>query len=218
MTTKNLKLAQALFPILTAAVLAAACSGDSTGPSTGTGSEGDGTTIEQPQAGTPPPISTTTPPAGPSAAPPGRSKAAHSGPVKISAELLVVSGDVYPCQWYNGWCYRWVSLNAPVWLYLAVQFTSDYVFVHEQLWNSGQPWTLRYAISRYDQTVWSWNGFEWKLYQPISVPLTSNTFIIGAPDGCGLGALCTTGMLNPANVLRNGMPVSEFLKRLTSGT
>jgi hypothetical protein len=129
-----------------------------------------------------------------------------------------VMGDLSPCEWYGVWCFRWVDMNDPVYLQLAIQFTDDYVYIYERMYLTADPWAFRNAVSRFDWSVWDWNGQVWHRYQPNSVELDPNHFIIGAPDGCGVGVLCSHGMLNPANRLWNGTPVVDFLGRLASGT
>jgi hypothetical protein len=175
------------------------------------------TTTSGPDTTTPPPDPSVGPPAGPTDGPPVASKASTPGAAMVSfSAASPVTGDLYPCVWSAGFCYRWVSITYPVWLQLAIQFDDNFIYIWEQMWNTGQPWTLQYAVSRYDLTVWSWTG-QWHRYQPNSVQLSPTTILIGAPDGCGLGVLCTQGMLNPANRLDNGMPVVDFLRLLTTG-
>ena len=213
MFSKSVKFARVLFPILTVAVLAAGCK-DSTGPD-------HGDPKEHPQAGTisAPSAPGDPPPAVPSDAPqPASERSVAAGENFAASVATSMVGDLTPCRWSGTWCFRWVSLNHPAYLELAINFTADFVYIWERPLNTSYSWQQHYAVRRYDLAVWTLFGTQWHPYLPNSIQLPGDYFIIGAPDGCGVGLLCYFEMLNPQKWLMNGTTVVDFLRRLTSGT
>ena len=202
MPAVSLKFPQALFSILGAVLLAAACS-DATEPSAGGEAAGTGRAEQSRVAPSTPDRDTTALPGD------GATMRQASG-----APMNLLGVDrLYPCGWHGAYCYRWFEIDDPVWLELAINYTGGYAIIWERLHGSGQPFQQRYAVNQNNLSVYLLVDQQWHLYSPLGLQTSSTTFVLEPMGECG-GTYNVAGILCSHDLLK----VPEFLRRLANGT